>query len=387
MGVVRRLGLLQIDSVNILVRAHCMPLFSRLGPYDVGLIARLAHRAPRRLVETWAHEASYVTPEVYGLMAWRRAEADRYAWGSMKTAGRERPDAVRAVYDLCAADGPLTARQAQAALEGERSRPRPKAWGWNWGLTKSALEYLFFLGALGSAGRNAQFERLYDLAERVVPGALPGRCGPGAVPAAPKDAVPLGYDRPAAMRELVEMAARACGVASERCLRDYFRLPAADARRAVGELADSGALVPVDIEGWPAWLHAGARVPRSVEARALLVPFDPMVFERNRLERLFGMRFRLEYYLPPERREYGYYVLPFLLGEQMAARVDLKADRENSTLLVRGAFPEPKADAVRTVGELALELGEMAGWLGLDSVLVEPGARGGLAGGLGRVLG
>jgi uncharacterized protein YcaQ len=188
------------------------------------------------------------------------------------------------------------------------------------------------------------------------------------------------------MRALVEIAARSLGVASERCLRDYFRLPADETRRAVAELAADGILAPAEVEGWRVWLHAAARVPRRVEARALLVPFDPMVFERRRLERLFGMRFRLEYYLPAGRREHGYYVLPFLLGDRMAARVDLKADRKASVLLVRGAFAEPESDAGATAAGLAAELAELSSWLGLAAIAVERGARGGLAGAVGRAL-
>jgi uncharacterized protein len=379
--VIDRIGLLQIDSVNVLARAHLLPVFSRLGPYDVKLLDRASGRAPRRLVEYWAHEASYVPPRTYQLLRWRmERHRERGHWGRELS---HEPGLVEAVRNLVAEHGPVTARELHAVLGHERGAK--EHWGWNWTPAKHALEHLFEIGEVAAAGRNTQFERAYDLTERVLP---------AEVLAAP---VP---DEADAVRELVRIAARAHGVGSVRCLADYFRLRGDVTARAVAELVEEGALVPVRVTGWDraAYLYAGTRVPRRTAARALLAPFDPLVFERRRLLDLWGMHYRIEIYTPQDRRTHGYYVLPFLLGEHLVARVDLKADRRDGVLRVRAAHaeaPDGVPGLVRTgsaawpseddvVASLAAELGETAVWLGLDDVVVDAEARGDLAGKLAR---
>lgn len=357
MGMYARIGVTQIDSVNVLARAHLLPAFSRLGPYDVGLYARASKGTPPRLIEYWAHEAAYVTPSTWH---WLRPRMETYRnGGHWSVVLHEHASVVRHVRDVVAERGPTTAREMHQILGHERDARTN--WGWNWTVAKRALETLFATGGLVVARRNAQFERLYDLPERVL----------GDLPPAPS--------AEEARRELVRIAARALGVATIACLRDYFRMPLAATRAAVADLVDEGELVEVGVDGWAseAYLHVDAARPRRVRARALLAPFDPMVFERDRLEGLFGMRYRIGIYTPAAKREHGYYVLPFLLDEQMAARVDLKADRAAGRLLVRTAFAEPDAPP-HVAGELAEELREMARWLGLGDIRIDDDARGDL---------
>ena len=375
-GTLERLGLLQIDSVNVLARAHLLPLLARLGPYDTALVDRASGRAPRRMVEAWAHEASYLPVETYPLVA-----GTRRRWAGMDPAVLEErhPGLLRLVRDVVAERGPLTGREVEAFVDA-RFTERGEGWGWRWSAAKTALETLFDGGELTAARRNAQFERVYDLAERVLPPHV--RDVP---PPAPEDAV----------RELVRISARAHGVGTLRCLADYFRLGQRVTRRAVDELVDAGELVPVTVTGWdrPTWMHAAARVPRRTPARALLAPFDPLVFERRRLLELFGMHYRIGIYTPAHLRTHGYYVLPFLLGEHLVARVDLKHDRDAGRLLVRSAFLEqPRAGDAATwpapavvVAELAAELGTMARWLGAY-VVVDDDAAGDLVRPLGAEL-
>lgn len=353
---VRRTGVLQIDSVNVLTRAHYMPLFSRMGPYDRDLLHRASGRAPRRLVEYWAHVAAYMPVDLWPLMRHRmeRYAAEGHEWEGM----RHRPELVSSLLAAIGDEGPKTARDLDDGV------PRVKAhWGWNWSETKKALEFLFFTGELAVSHRNSAFERVFDLTERVIP---------AAVLAAP---VPAPED---AHRGLVERAARSLGVATEQCLRDYYRMRVSETAVAVRDLVEAEVLEPVRIEGWsrPAYRHRDARLPRRVEARALLSPFDPVVWERARTEALFGFRYRIEIYTPEAKRVHGYYVLPFLLGEHLVARVDLKADRAGGVLRVQGAYAEPGAPA-ETAAELAAALRELAGWLGLSAVSVTP--RGDLA--------
>jgi len=355
-----RTGVLQVDSVNVLARAHYMPLYSRMGPYDVGLLHRAAERRPRRIVEYWAHVQAYMPVDLWPVMQHRMAayRRRRGKWGVLD----ERPELERRLVDEVRDRGASTARDLDDGL------PRTKdSWGWNWSETRRVLDYLYVAGELAIAGRNSQFEILYDLPERVIPPEVLARPVPSPVEAA---------------RELVRRAARSHGVATVQDLRDYYRMPVADTATAVAGLVEEGELLPVAVEGWsrPAYLHRDARLPRRVEARALLSPFDPVVWERARTEALFDFHYRIEIYVPAEKRVHGYYVLPFLLRDRIVARVDLKADRQfdrgAGRLVVRAAYSEPAAPD-DTAEELAAELRRLAGWLGLGSVTVEP--RGDLA--------
>ncbi|MEQ7128867.1 crosslink repair DNA glycosylase YcaQ family protein [Actinopolymorpha sp. B11F2] len=348
--VLRHVGLLQIDSVNVLSRAHYLPLYSRLGPYPTTLLDRAAGRAPRRLFEYWAHVASFVPVQTQPALRFRMARAAEEAWGNMRRMGEEKPGFVDWVLAEVADKGPLTAREIEHdAPPGPRDN-----WGWNWSAVKVALEWLFYTGQVTSAGRNGAFERVYDLPERVLPPAI--------------TAAPTPSDEEA-HRELVRIAARAYGVATQRCLRDYFRLTARETATAVTQLVDAGELTPVRIDGWnrQAYLHTEARIPRRVRARALVGPFDSVVFERDRAENLFGFHYRIEIYVPAPKRVFGYYVLPFLLGDRFVARVDLKADRAARVLRVQSAFAEEHAPP-ETAEELAAELASMAEWLGLAGI-------------------
>ena len=367
--MIRHTGLLQIDSVNVLARAHLMPLYSRSGPYDVGLIERASSEAPRRLVEYWAHEASLIPPRTWNLLGWRMRRAHVDGWQSVRAAS-EQTELLDAVLAEIETSGPVTAGEVGASLAPDHV-PDRSHWGWNWPPVKSALEYLFWSGRVSCASRTPQFERRYDLAERVVPDEV--------------RELPLPDDAEAFER-LIEISARAHGIGSATCLRDYFRIPAADAKAAIASLVDTGRLIEVSCEGLggSAYLHPEAKRPRRVEARALLSPFDPLVFERRRTERLFGFRYRIEIYVPKERRVHGYYVLPFLLDEALVARVDLKADRDASVLRVHGAFAEQGAPP-ETAAELGEELELMAGWLGLGSI--EVSGNGELAGALTKAVG
>jgi uncharacterized protein YcaQ len=355
--VLRRVGLLQLDSINVLCRSHYLPVFSRCGPYPRATLDRMAGHdttadGARELFEYWAHEASLLPLELHPLLRWRMAHADDEAWGGIVRHAREAPEAVEAAYAAVADRGPLRARDAG----GARSERSPGEM-WNWHEGKISLEYLFWAGRVTAAQR-VNFERHYDLPERVLaPEVL----------AAP---TPSEAD---AQRELTRIAARALGVATEPDLGDYFRLPRAASKARVADLVDAGELHPVQVEGWgaEAYLWSEARRPRAIRARALLSPFDSLVWFRPRVERLFDFRYRLEVYTPRSKRIYGYYVLPFLLDEALVARVDLKADRREGVLRVAGAFGEEGIDRDRVATELQAELASLAGWLGLDGVTVQ----------------
>ena len=320
-----RLALLQIDSVNVLARAHYLPLFSRLGNYDSGALDRLAWgpRSRRSLFEFWAHEASLLPLSAHPLLRWQMQRArDAVAGikGMLHAFRRDKPQYIDEVLREITARGPLAA--SQLSNGGEK---RGAWWGWNDG--KLAVEWLFFAGLVTTATRRGAFERVYDLPERVLPGEVL------ALPTPPIEE---------AQRELLRRSARALGVATEFDLRDYFRLPVADTKARLAELVEAGDLLPVTVQGWdrPAFLAPGARLPRRIEGRALLAPFDPLIWERDRTHRIFDFFYRIEIYTPLAKRKHGYYVLPFLLGDRLVARVDLKADRGNSRLLVHAAHLE-----------------------------------------------
>lgn len=368
----KRIGVLQIDSVNVLARAHFLPFLARLGPYDTALLDRATGQAPRRLIETWAHEASYVPASTFPLLTWNRR-----SWGGMDDTALETrlPGVLNLVQGVVAEHGPLTSRQIESLLDPKYTERPQGQWGWSWSPAKTALEILFDAGHLTPARRNAQFERVYDLTERVVPAAV-------------RDHPPVSKD--AAIIDLVRVAARAHGIGTLRCFADYFRLKQQETKQAITELEATGELVPVTVHGWnrPQWMHAAARVPRNVNARALLAPFDPLVFERRRLLELFGMYYRLEIYTPAPKRVYGYYVLPFLLGEHLVARVDLKHDRNRGALVVGSAYAEePRPDGAAHASwpdpavicrELLAELETMAGWLQAADVVIADDAHGDL---------
>ncbi|QBX57609.1 winged helix-turn-helix domain-containing protein [Nocardioides seonyuensis] len=368
---VARTGVLQVDSVNVLQRAHYMPLYSRMGAYDPDLLIRASARRPRRLVEYWAHVQALMPVELWPLMRHRmdHYRSERGKWGFVADPGLE-PGILEAVRER----GPVTARDLDAEFSGPR---RKEHWGWNWSDARRVLDFLYLVGDVAIAGRNGSFEVLYDVPERVLPPAVLDLPTPS-----PQEAV----------TELVRRAARSHGVASAQCLADYYRLrlqPGAGApstRLAIEQLVESGELEPVTVQGWrrPAYLHRDARLPRKVPARTLLSPFDPLVWERARTEALFDFRYRIEIYVPAAKRVHGYYVLPFLLGDTIAARVDLKADRGARVLLVQGAYAEMHAPP-HTAEELAAELRRLAAWLGLDDVVVAP--RGDLSDALRAALG
>ena len=349
--VLKQVGLLQIDSVNVLARGHYLTLFGRLGPYPLELVDNAAWYAPRRLFEYWGHEASLLPVTTQPLLRWRMQRAHDDAWGSMRRVAQERPELVERVLAEVAERGPI------AASEVEEEGPRRGEPWWSWSDSKRAFEFLFWSGQITSA-RRRRFERLYDLPERVLPRGVVAAPTP-----APQDA----------QRELVRIAARSLGVAAERDLRDYFRLPLAETRARVAELVEAGELLPVAVEGWstPAYLWHGTSVPRQVNGRALIGPFDSLIWERSRVERLFGFRYRIEIYVPAAKRVHGYYVLPFLMGDRLVGRVDLKADRAAGELRVRAAHGEPDAPK-EIAAALIEELGQMAGWLGLERVKIEP---------------
>jgi uncharacterized protein len=368
--VLADVGILQLDSVNVLSRAHYLPLFSRLGPYPREAIDRLASHGPgapgaaqRELFEYWAHEASLLPVTLQPLLRWRMARVDELAWGSIARVAHERPQLVEWVLGEVRERGPIRASELTAPRRRDRSGM------WSWSEEKTALEHLFFAGRVCAAGR-LNFERLYDLPERVLPAAVLD------APTPPEDE---------AQRQLLLIAAERLGVATEADLGDYFRLPRTESKARLAELVETGDLVPARVEGWakPAFLPAGAPLPRRTPAaRALLSPFDSLIWFRDRAERLFDFHYRIEIYVPAAKRRHGYYVLPFLLGDRLVSRVDLKADRQAGVLRVQGAFLEPGENPVEVAAALAAELREMASWMKLGRVAV--GRKGDLAGRLAR---
>ena len=355
--VLSQTGLLQIDSVNVLARAHYLPLFSRLGPYPNELLERAAYasttRQPRELFEYWGHEASLLPIETQPLFRWRMVDGPRGGWGAIVRIQKEQPDFVGRVLADVGTHGPISSGDLVTLHEGER--PKRKGPWWDWDDTKIALEFLFWSGDITTSSRRG-FERLYDLPERVIPSAILNTPTP---------------TREDAQRELLRRSARSLGVAADRDLQDYYRLPKVEAKTRIAELVDAGELLPVEVEGWKrqAYVPPDLAIPRRVNAAALLAPFDPVVWERDRAERLFGFHYRIEIYVPQHKRVHGYYVLPFLMDEHLAARVDLKADRQANVLRVQAAFLEDHSpDGVPE--RLATELTTMAKWLGLSDVVV-----------------
>ena len=345
-----RVGLIQIDSVNVIVRSQELPLYARLGPHRRDLLTGMVEDG--ELFEYWGHEASLLPIELFPLFRWRmQAAGDKAAgWGGLIRLATERPDYVEAVYDEVRERGLMSASELDDP--GAKSGPW---WGWRHG--KQALEYLFWCGRL-SARRRSNFERVYDLTERMIPAVWFNAPIPSVVDA---------------HKALLVRAAASLGVGTARDLADYYRLNIPLARPLLAELVEEGRLLPARVEGWthPAFLHPDARTPRRIEAATLLSPFDSLIWERSRTERLFDFSYRLEIYTPQPKRIYGYYVLPFLLGEELVARLDVKAERSDRVLRVRGAFGEPLRDPDEIAGPLAAELAAMAAWLGLDEVVVD----------------
>ena len=345
--IARRLGVIQIDSVNVVTRTHYLPAFSRLGDYPREALEAEAWGARRGLFEYWGHEASLLPLELQPLLRWRMARAEAgEMWTGLSRFGREKRDYIDGVLKEIERRGPVTGADFNDA-------PRGAPGWWSWSDGKRALEWLFWAGMITTKTRRG-FERVYDLTER----ALPKRIVDLPTP-----------DEADAQRELVRISARALGVATQADLRDYFRLPLADARARVAELVEAGELTPVSVKNWrqPAFSAPGAKRPRKVGGAALLSPFDNLIWTRDRTERLFGTRVRLEIYTPAHKRLHGYYVLPFLEDEAITARVDLKADRQAGVLRVQAAWREPDA-TTETAERLAGELRRMAGWLGLEGV-------------------
>jgi uncharacterized protein YcaQ len=358
--VLRRVGLLQIDSVNALVRSHYLPIFSRLGPYNRQPFDDHAY-SDRKLFEYWGHAASLIPVEHYPLFRHRMTGYEQPH--RMNDIAAEHPEYVNGVLDEVRQRGPISVSDL------DDPRRRRGTW-WSWGMGKFALEWHFARGALTIAGRRG-FTRLYDLPERVIPHQHFEADAP---------------DEDEAQRRLLLLSARSHGVGTAGDLADYHRLPVTKSRLVLEELAASGALERVEVAGWkdPAYLDPSARHPHRIDARALLSPFDSLIWDRDRAERLFGFRYRIEIYVPEKDRVYGYYVLPFLLGDELVARVDLKSDRNSGRLLVRASHSEPDRDLDHIASEIAPQIRSMAQWLGLDDVAVE--RRGDLAPALRRLF-
>ncbi|HZZ69933.1 MAG TPA: winged helix-turn-helix domain-containing protein [Phenylobacterium sp.] len=359
--LVDRLGVVQIDSVNVVSRTHYLPAFSRLGAYPRELLEEVAWGKKRPLFEYWAHEASLLPLASQPLFRWRMQDAHDGvgAWKGVMRFLRERRDFVDKVLQEIQARGPMSASELEMGQKGVGG------W-WGWSDAKRAVECLFWTGELTTATRRGTFERVYGLPEKVLPRAVIETPTPS---------------REDAHRELYRQAIRAMGIATSKDLRDYFRMPVEGAKARMAELVEAGEMIPVSVKGWreQAYLDPAAKRPRRVDATALLSPFDNLIWFRERTERMFGVRYRIEIYTPAEKRTHGYYVLPFLEGDALTARVDLKSDRKAGVLIVQASHAEPWATDATPV-RLAAELKLMAGWLGLDSVRVEK--KGELAGAL-----
>jgi uncharacterized protein len=344
-----RVGLIQIDSVNVLVRSQELPLFARIGPHPRTMIED-ATRAGE-LFEYWVHEASLVPMEHYSLHRWRMREPFR--WAGFRRRMEQQRGYIEQVYQRVVDEGPLVAGDLKA-------RVGKKGTWWDYDDGKAALEALFFLGRISARRRPQDFARVYDLTERIIPAEVLAR-----------PELPV-HD---AHKELLVLAARHHGIGTLKDLADYHRLMPTKCKPPLAELVEEGRLLSVAVSGWdsPAYLHPDARTPRRITARALLSPFDPVVWNRDRALRMFGFHYRIEIYTPPPKRQYGYYVLPLLLGDDLVGRVDLKADRANKALLVQSAWAEPGVNEREVAGELMEELRLIASWLELDRIDVAGG--------------
>ncbi|WP_350349429.1 crosslink repair DNA glycosylase YcaQ family protein [Agromyces sp. G08B096] len=351
-GIVDRLGLLQIDSVNVFERSHYLPAFSRLGGYDRELLDRMANGRRGRLMEYWAHQAAYIPRDLWPLFAFRRDEYRRKGsdWGGWVAENRQL--ATWLIAEL-GEKGPMRASE----IEHDANERRGPWWGWS--DVKRTLEWMFRTGEVVCVERR-RFERVYALPEQ-------------ALPAEVLDLEVLAAD---ALRELVARAASALGIATEADLADYWRTTRAQVKPAIADLVDAGVLQPVTVPGWqtgnrpaPAWVHRDARRPRRIDAAALLSPFDPVVWFRPRTERLFDFHYRIEIYTPEPERKFGYYSLPLLIDDDVVGRVDLKSDRKAGVLRVQSAWAEPTAPA-ETAARLAPMLRAAAQWQGLDDVVL-----------------
>lgn len=346
-----RLQLLQLDSVPAVMRTQYMPLFSRLGVYRSGLLDDVAY-GDDAWFEAWAHEASLLPMASEPLFRWsRRRAAEGRTWKGLVELAEREPAYVANVREEVAARGPLAA--------SDLSDPRPRSGEW-WGsrsIGQLALDWLFRIGELG-VRRTGNFEKQFDLFERIVPDEV--RAQP-----TPSDTE--------AMRELLLRSAAAHGVGTADCLVDYFRLPVREAKPLLVELAADGLLEPVEVEGWrkPAYLHPDAKLPRAIDRATLVSPFDPVVWNRDRALNLFDFHYRIEIYVPAAKRQYGYYVLPFLLGDRLAGRFDLKTLRDERVLHVKASFVEPWAD-LHEVAEAAVPaLRRLAEFVGADDLRIE----------------
>ncbi len=362
--VVDRVGMIQIDSVNVLVRSQELPLLSRLGRHPRDLIPQAT--AAGELFEYWGHAACHIPTADHRLFRWRmEAAANGGAWSGLLEIQRQRPGFVDDVLARIELDGPVVAGDVS-------QRIGPKGSWWDWDDGKRALEYLFWCGRLCARRRANDFARIYDLPQRMIPAAHLEAPTPS---------------EPEARKELLVRAARSMGIATGSDLANYHRQSIPVARKLLPELVEAGVLLPVSVEGWKerAYLSPGAAAPRQIEAAAFLSPFDSVCWERARVERLWNFHYRIEIYTPAPKRQYGYYVLPFLLGDELVARVDLKADRAGNALLAKAIFAEPGVPTADVAEAIAGELRTMAGWLGLERVLV--GRRGELSAAVAAELG
>ena len=355
--LVEHIGAVQIDSVNVIVRSQYMPAYSRLGPYDRALLNDIAYgKRTRRLFEYWGHEASLLPLESFPLLRWRMERARRGigTWSSVANVARERSAHAKVVRETIAERGPMSA--------GEFENGRGKGTWWGWSEIKRVLEYLFWSGELTTLTRRNSFERVYDLTERVIPASIYSAPAP---------------DECEAQRSLLRIAARALGIATAADLRDYFRLDTADAKARIQELIDDGSLMPVSVEGWRdvGYVEPSIKVPRNVDVSALLSPFDSLIWHRPRAQRLFDFTYRLEIYTPSHKRVHGYYVMPYLMGDRLVARVDLKADRAQRALRVHAVHYEKGVNAAAVSARLSEEFALMSEWLELERVIAPPARR------------